>query len=148
MMKTLNWRLSIVRRALGVALFSPLLAMTGLPANHARAEQSGDAPCAERLRMFVLKIDELFASKTRDREQYYAVIREYLPSKGCTVEEVISASKKSKFVLPAFDQSAAFDHSAAYVIVFKNSDLHVTFGVQKDTGIIDYPAVLSNQDSW
>lgn len=131
-------RFHIARRAVDVTLCAFLLT-AGFPTSQARAEQSGDAPCAERMRMFVLTIDGLFARRVRVLEAYYEAIREYLPSKGCTVEEVISISKRSKFSLPPFDESAD------YVIEFRDSDVNVSFGIEKNSGTINFPGASWNK---
>jgi len=132
-------RFHLARRAVDVALCAFLLT-AGFPTSQARAEQSGDAPCAERMRMFVLTIDDLFARRVQVLEAYYEAIREYLPSKGCAVEEVISISRKSKFLVwpPP-------ERSTASVIEFKNPDVNVSFGIEKDSGKITFPGVDWNE---
>jgi hypothetical protein len=96
-------------------------------------------PCEERMERFVESIDDLLANKIVKREFFWAAIRKYLPAAGCTVEEVISISRTSKFSAPPFERHAV------YVIIFRNSDVKVTFGLQKDTGNIQYPSVGSTR---
>jgi hypothetical protein len=97
--------------------------------------------CSEKLLKFVEMIDELFVKNVREREPFYAAIREYLPPKGCTTERVISISRTSKFSVPPFEQYAS------YTIMFSNSVLEVSFGVERATGNIEYPAVLWSRTS-
>ncbi len=138
-MKTLLSRSSGLRRIIRRAWFYCLLTAIALHAGKAPAEQSGDAPCAERLRMFVLEIDKLFARREQVHEAYYEVIRNYLPEKGCNADEVISISKTSKFAMPMLERYAWYDFE------FRNSDIHVVFVLRKDTGRIETPAVLWNK---
>jgi hypothetical protein len=112
-------------------------------ADGSNAEQPQTTLCRGKLQKFVESIDELLVKKVLQHEPFWAVIREYLPAKECTVEEVISISRTSKFSMPPFEQYAV------YTIIFRNSDTEVTFGLQKDTGNIDYPHIGSTHlPSW
>jgi hypothetical protein len=85
----------------------------------------------------------LLAKNVLEDEPFWAVIREYLPAKGCRVEEVISISNTSRFSEPPFEQYAS------YTISFRNSDTRVLFGLEKNTGDIGYPAIRSTHlPSW
>jgi hypothetical protein len=125
------------------SIFSALLALMSMTAAPSNAERPRTTLCAEKLQKFVGAIDELLAKNVLQDEPFWAVIREYLPAKGCTVEEVISISKASKFFEPPFEQYAVF------TISFKNANKEVFFGLQKDTGNIEYPAIGSTHlPSW
>lgn len=125
-----------------IAVLSALALMSILPAP-SRAEQPRATSCAEKLQTFVESIDELFAKNVLENEPFWAVIRENLPVNGCTVEEVISISRTSKFSVPPFEEYAS------YTIIFRNSDKDVSFGLEKDTGKINFPAVRSARlPSW
>jgi hypothetical protein len=113
-----------------------LLFEINLAGARATAEESPASSCSEKLQKFVRTIDELFIKKVRDHEQFYAAIREYLPIRGCTVEQVISISSTSKFSTPPFEQYTI------YTIMFSDSVVKVTFGVEKATGNIEYPVVM------
>lgn len=124
------------------AFLSALALMSILPA-HSRAEQPRAASCAEKMEKFVESIDELLAKNVLEDELFWAVIRESLPVKGCSVAEVISISRTSKFSVPPFEQYAS------YTISFRNSDKDIFFGLEKDTGNIGYPSVGSTHlPSW
>jgi hypothetical protein len=119
------------------------LALMSIVAGRSNAEQPRATLCIEKLRMFVESIDGLLAKNVVEDESFWAVIREYLPVKGCRVEEVILISSTSKFSVPPFEQYAS------YTISFRNSDKKVWFGLEKDTGNIGYPAVGSTHlPSW
>lgn len=123
-------------------LFASLVLMS-IFAARSNAEQPRATLCADKLRMFVDSIDGLLAKNVLEDEPFWAVIREYLPVKGCSVEEVISISSTSKFSVPPFEQYAS------YTISFRNSDKIIWFGLEKDTGGIRYPAVGSTHlPSW
>ena len=124
-------------------IFPAVLALTSMVAARSNAEQTQTTLCAKKLQRFVESIDELLAKNVLQDEPFWAVIREYLPAKGCTVEEVISISRTSKFYAPPFEQYAVF------TISFKNANTEVFFGLQKDTGNIEYPAIGSTHlPSW
>jgi hypothetical protein len=120
-----------------------LLTLVSIVAGRSNAEQPRDPSCAEKLQKFVESIDELLAKNALEDEAFWAVIREYLPARGCSVEEVISISRTSKFSVPPFEQYAS------YTISFRNSDKDVFFGLERSTGNIRYPAVGSTHlPSW
>jgi hypothetical protein len=136
-----------LRVIFGAAVLLLQFATLGFSDNPAHAEPSGDAPCAERLRMFVVLIDELFARREQDDEAYYEIIRNYLPDRSCRAEEAISISQTSKFFVKP--PPSEYDRKMAdYVVVLKNQDLNVSFGVDKKTGRISFPAVVANGTSW
>jgi hypothetical protein len=83
--------------------------------------------------------------KITKREYFWAVIRKYLPATGCTVEEVISISKTSKFFTPPFDFPPPFERFEVYTIMFRNSGVKVGFGLKKDTGNTQFPYVGSTR---
>jgi hypothetical protein len=119
------------------------LALTSILAARSQAEQPRATSCAEKMEKFVESIDELLAKNVLEDEPFWAVIREYLPVKGCNVEEVISISKTSKYSVPPFKEYAS------YTIRFRNSDKDIFFRLEKDTGNIGYPAVGSTHlPSW
>jgi len=123
--------------------FLSAVALTSIFAAPSHAEQPRATSCAEKMEKFVESIDELLAKKVLEDEPFWAVTRENLPVKGCSVEEVISISRKSKFYVPPFEQYAS------YTISFRNSDKDIFFGLEKDTGNIGYPAVGSTHlPSW
>ena len=93
------------------AFLSALALMSILPA-HSRAEQPRAASCAEKMEKFVESIDELLAKNVLEDEPFWAVIRENLPVKGCSVAEVISISRTSKFSVPPFEQYASYTISS------------------------------------
>jgi hypothetical protein len=116
-------------------------------AMRAHAEQSGNAPCAGRLRMFVLLVDDLFARKVRVHEAYYELMRNWLPDKGempCRVEEALSILETSKFFVKSRPSSIVVQ-SSAEVVVLRNEDLHVTFALDKATGVFGYRAAAGNK---
>jgi hypothetical protein len=123
--------LAIARKSTVVCalLISSLLSATNL-----NAEESQAAICAEKIRGFVESIDELLTGNANDVYVFREPIRKYMPAKGCSVEEVISISRTSKFFVQAYDWSPA------YTIIFRNSRFDITFGLRKDTGNIEYPA--------
>lgn len=94
-------------------------------------------PCADRLRKFAGSIDELLTENAIEREYFWAVIRKYLPAKGCALQEVISIARTSRFFVP-LDEQGTF---ANYTIAFKNADTLVNFSLQRATGNIDDPFV-------
>jgi hypothetical protein len=96
--------------------------------------------CEEKMERFVESIDDLLAKQITKREYFWAVIRKYLPAKGCTVEEVISISKTSKFFRPPFDFPPPYQ---IYAVMFASSGVKVGFGLNKDTGNTQYPYVGS-----
>jgi hypothetical protein len=98
--------------------------------------------CEERMERFVESIDDLLAKQATKRDFFWAVIRKYLPATGCTVEEVISISKTSKFFTPPFDSPPPYE---VYTIMFRNSGVKVGFGLKKDTGNTQYPYVGSTR---
>jgi hypothetical protein len=132
------------RRAFVVGSLVVLSLLSCATGGHAQQGKRAQARgCAENLQRFVESIDELLAKNVLENEPFWAVIREYLPAKGCTVEEVISISRTSKFYAPPFEQYAV------YTISFRNSDTVVSFGLQKDTGNIEYPGIgTTHLPSW
>jgi len=78
--------------------FLSAVALTSIFAAPSHAEQPRATSCAEKMEKFVESIDELLAKKVLEDEPFWAVIRENLPVKGCSVEEVISISRKSILV--------------------------------------------------
>jgi hypothetical protein len=101
------------------------------------SDQSQATLCAEKLGRFVESIDELLAESMTQHERFWAVIRKYLPAKGCSFNEAISIFGTSKFLVRSSDLNAS------RTIIFENSETIVSFGLEKDTGNIDYPAVFS-----
>ena len=123
--------------------FLSALALTSIFAAPSHAEQPRATSCAEKMEKFVESIDELLAKNVLEDEPFWAVIRENLPVRGCSVAEVISISRTSKFYVPPFEQYTS------YTISFRNSDKDIFFGLEKDTGNIGYPAVGSTHlPSW
>jgi len=120
-----------------IIIFPALLALMSIVADRSGAEQPRTTLCAEKLHRFVESIDELLGKNVLQNEPYWAVMREHLPAKGCSVDEVISISRTSKFSAPPFEQYAE------YTISFRNSDTEVSFGLRKDTGNIEYPSIRS-----
>jgi hypothetical protein len=102
-------------------------------------EQPRATLCEEKLQRFVQTIDELLAKKHAPDDYFRAAINRYLPPTGCTVEEVISISRTSRFFVPL--REGAAQESFVYVVSFRNSDETVSFGLQKDAGNIEYPSV-------
>jgi hypothetical protein len=126
-----------------IIIFPALLSLLSVVADRSNAEQPRTKLCAGKIHKFVESIDELLAKKVLEHEPFWAVIRDYLPAKGCTVEEVISISRTSRFFEPPFE------HYADYTMSFRNSDTQVTFGLQKGTGNIEYPNIGSTHlPSW
>jgi hypothetical protein len=136
-------RRSFTTTCVCMIVFMALIGLTSIVADRSNAEQPRASSCAEKLQRFVVSIDELLSKKVLQHEPYWAVIREYLPPKGCTVEEVISISRTSKFF------ASPFEEYAAYTIIFKDSDTVVSFGLQKGTGNTEYPNIGSTHlPSW
>jgi hypothetical protein len=131
-----------------ITIFLALLGLMGSLADRSNAEQPRTSSCTEKLQGFVVLIDELLTKNVLQDEPFWEVIREYLPAKGCTVEEVIAISRTSKFYAPLFEQGGF------YTISFRNSDTEITFGLRKDTGNkdtgnIEYPSIGSTHlPSW
>src|SRR5258707_1238890 len=103
---TLNAPSQFAKKIFGVVTTFGLLFGVNLTAAQSSAEESRAWSCSEKLLKFVDMIDELFVKNVREREPFYAAIREYLPPKGCTTEQVISISRTSKFSVPPFEQYA------------------------------------------
>jgi hypothetical protein len=97
------------------------------------ADESRTVSCAQKVKGFVESIDELLNGNANDVHVFREPIRKYMPATACSVEEVISISKTSKFFVQAYDWSPA------YTIIFRNSRFDVTFVLRKDTGNIEYP---------
>jgi len=95
--------------------------------------------CEQKLARLVGSIDELLAEKTRLYEPFWAAIRKYLPAQGCTVDEVMSVSRTSRFARAPFEQN---NH---YTMSFRNSDTEIGFWLQRDTGNIERPYVASTR---
>jgi hypothetical protein len=96
--------------------------------------------CADRLRAFVVEIDE----KMENSHSIFPLeetVRKYFPLYGCNIEEAISIAKTSKH----FDLA---DHSYRdFVIVFRRRipngwGFKVIFGLRQDTGDSFLPAAL------
>ena len=100
-------------------------------------DQSPATPCVRQLRKFSDSIDELLAEGVVEEEFFWAVIRKYLPAKGCAVPEVISIARTSRFFVP-LSEPGTF---ASEGIAFKNADTLVSFSLQRDTGNIEFPFV-------
>jgi hypothetical protein len=115
-------------------LFWVLLLVSTLSAPDLSADGSQAAICSIKVQKFVEEIDALLSANHNSVYVFDHPIREYLPVKGCNVDEVISISRRSRFFVEAFDWFPA------YTIVFGNSNFEVTFGLRKDTGNIEYPA--------
>jgi hypothetical protein len=98
-------------------------------------------PCAEKLERFVESIDDLLAKDVLADEHYWAAIRKYLPATGCRIDEVISISKTSRF------SASPFQGHTSYQISFRNADIIILLGLEKDTGSISYRAVSSTDTS-
>jgi hypothetical protein len=125
-----------------------VLVVMGIFATGSAAGQSPGMSCAKKLQGFVESVDELLSKNVLAKEPYKVAMGQYLPATGCTVEEVLSISKTSRFFSPPYEDYAS------YTIVFKNADVVVAFGLRKDignkdTGNIDYPVVHSTHaPSW
>jgi hypothetical protein len=91
--------------------------------------------CAERLERFVASMDELFIEKIERRARAWAAIRRYLPATGCSVDEVISIVKKSKFFKPPTE-------GADSTIRFEESDIRVQLRMEESTGRVGDPSVI------
>lgn len=100
-------------------------------------DQPPATPCVGQLRRFSDSIDELLAENVVEEEFFWAVIRKYLPAKGCAAPEVISITRTSRFFVPLGEPGP----HANYRIAFKNADTLVSFGLQRDTGNIEFPFV-------
>lgn len=111
-----------------------------LPNATLKASHPGQPPaslCAVHLQRFVDSIDDLMTENAVPGERYWAVVRKFLPSKGCTIEETVSIARTSRFFLPREGQVA----SVSRKIAFTNSDALVHFVFNKDTRTIEYPFV-------
>ena len=95
--------------------------------------------CEQKLARLVGSIDELLAENTRSYEPFWAAIRKYLPARECTVEEVMSLYRTSKFARTPFEQN---NH---YTMSLRNSDTEIGFWLQRDTGNIERPYVASTR---
>ena len=95
--------------------------------------------CEQKLARLVGSIDELLAENTRSYEPFWAAIRKYLPARECTVEEVMSLYRTSKFARTPFEQN---NH---YTMGLRNSDTEIGFWLQRDTGNIERPYVASTR---
>jgi len=140
--------INIRRAAVHAGLSIFILAAVAAFATQTHAEQSGNAPCAGRLRMFVLLVDDLFARQVHDHEAYYELMRSWLPDKGempCRVEEALSILETSKFFVKPRPSSIAAK-SSYKTVVLRNDDLYVTFALDKGTGVFGYRAVSWNKN--
>lgn len=86
--------------------------------------------CEEKMERFVESIDDLLGRQVLKDEFFWAVIRKYLPARGCAANEVISASKRSRFLVPPLDRT---DHT----IFLDSAKIGVIFRLHRDTGKID-----------
>jgi hypothetical protein len=136
---------SVLLRA---GLFVFILTAVDAFAARTHAEQSGNAPCAGRLKMFVLLIDDLFARRVVVAESYYELMRSWLPDKGeerCRVEEALSILAMSKFFVKP--RPSSIEVKSSYeVVVLRNEDLYVTFSLDIATGVFGYRAVSWNKN--
>jgi hypothetical protein len=136
-----------LRLGLYAALFISIFAAADVSTSWVHAEQSGNAPCAGRLKMFVLLIDDLFSRRVLADESYYEVMRSWLPDKGeerCRVEEALSILATSKFFVKPRPSSSSAKSSYESVIL-RNEDLNVRFSLDKETGVFGYRSVGGNQ---
>jgi hypothetical protein len=124
----------LVKASKIIALVFALLIASTLSATNLSADESQSVICSIKVQKFVEEIDALLIANHNSVYVFDYPIREYLPVKGCNVDEVISISKRSKFFVEAYDWLPA------YTIVFRNSKFDITFGLRKDTGNIEYPA--------
>lgn len=81
-------------------------------------------------------VDDLLSKQIWQDELLWVVIRKYLPNTGCTAEEVVSASKRSKFWV---ERAGHKD----ITIFLSNGDKGVTFRLNKDTERTDMAQVTS-----
>lgn len=93
--------------------------------------------CVQRLRRFVETIDELLTDNVTSEQYFWAAIRKYLPSKGCSAEEVLSVVGTSKFFVLVSEQNA----DDGCTILFRNADTILYFALRRATGNIEYPGV-------
>jgi hypothetical protein len=142
-LRPINFRRAAVHAGLSIFILAAVEAF----ATQTHAEQSGNAPCNQRLRMFVLLIDDLFARRVLADESYYEVMRSWLPDKGeerCRVEEALSILATSKFFVKPRPSSISAISSYESVLL-RNEDLHVRFSLDKETGVFGYRSVGGNQ---
>jgi hypothetical protein len=124
-----------------VISISALLAASLFGVADSIADESQAALCSARVRQFVKEIDILLAENPDSSSFFHDPIRKYLPAKGCDVAEIILIAKQSKFFW------GTYELGASYTIGFRSSLFEVTFGLQKETGDIEYPAAMARQRS-
>jgi hypothetical protein len=74
-------------------------------------------------------------------------MRNWLPDKGempCRVNEALSVFETSKFFVKSRPSSIVVQ-SSAEVVVLRNEDLHVTFALDKATGVFGYRVATWNR---
>src|SRR5260370_13724298 len=76
------------------------LALMSIVAARSDAEQPRATLCAEKLQRVVESIDELLNKNVLEDEPFWTVIREYLPVRGCSVDEDVFISRTSQFSVP------------------------------------------------
>lgn len=84
------------------------------------------ADCTAEMRTFVSVLDETLAANPNSIHEYNNVMRRYLPSRRCVVDDVISEARKSKFFVDAYNMGWS------HTISFMNSIFIVSFGLNKD----------------
>jgi hypothetical protein len=104
----------------------------------ASQQQSPLTPCAQGLHRFVESIDDRLRAGVDHYELYWAVIRKFLPRKGCLAKEVISIAKTSKFLISIDERDVPVKNT---VIVFGNSETVVHFVLERGAGNIEAPSV-------
>jgi hypothetical protein len=125
----------IVKTLIAISI-SVLLAASHFGVADSIADESPAALCSARVRQFVKEID-VQLGENRDPSIYFEdIIDKYLPAKGCNIDEIILIAKQSKFFWQAYDWGAG------YTIGFRSARFEITFGLQKDTGNIEYPSAM------
>jgi hypothetical protein len=96
---------------------------------------TSEAACARDLKQIVTELDQLIAANPPSVTAFHGLTRRW-PNGLCNVDEAIAIAKTSKFF------SSAYDGGAWYTILFGTENLHFSFGLRKDSGLITHPAAI------
>jgi hypothetical protein len=92
--------------------------------------------CTDKVASFVKDLDPILDMNPNSVRVVIGVVKKYFPTEGCEIDEVIEASKHSRYFVEAYEQYAF------YTVIFKSKHYSVTFGLRKDGGKIEYPAAM------
>src|SRR5262249_8629773 len=104
--------------------------------NEAMVEtQTSQAACAKDLKRAIADLDRLIDASPRSIKIFDSV-RKQMPKGPCSLDEVISIAKTSKFF------SSVYDWGTGYTILIATDSIHFSFGIKKDSGVITDPAAI------